>query len=45
MMDDIGQKSLFENYGLELTLEGISKATAGLVKRVFNLKRINFPAE
>ena len=45
MMDDIGQKSFFENYGLELTLEGISQATPGLVKRVFNLKKINLPAE
>lgn len=41
MMDDVGQKSVFENYGLELTLESVSNATQGLLKRVFTLKRVN----
>jgi hypothetical protein len=41
MMDEIGQKSTFENYGLEITLEGVSQSTQGLVKRVFTLRRVN----
>jgi hypothetical protein len=41
MMDEIGQKNIFENYGLEIRLEGVSQSTQGLVKRVFSLRRIN----
>jgi hypothetical protein len=40
MMDEVGQRNTFENYGLELTLEGVTSSTPGLIKRLFKLRKI-----